>query len=124
MMVGTLGRPPKGGDVGPGRLIALGLVVSMVSFAGFRVTTDTKPMPPATEATAETAAAAQEVVTASIPSPIPSVLFPRLTTNDPNLDLSTTSPVASPEPQAPAPTVSSLVVPPPVDVADSLDDIP
>jgi murein DD-endopeptidase MepM/ murein hydrolase activator NlpD len=121
MMVGTLGQPPRGGDVGPGRLVALGLVVSMVSFAGFRVTTDTKP---SQQIASKAAEAPTEVVSASIPNPIPSVLFPRLTPADPNLELSSTSPVASPEPKVPATHVSSLVVPAPVEGASSLDEIP
>ena len=68
-MVGTLGQPPRGGDLGPGRLVVLGLVVSLVSFAGFRVTTDTRPGQPV-------AAAPVQVVSASIPNPIPNILVP------------------------------------------------
>lgn len=117
-MVGTLGQPPRGGDLGPGRLVVLGLAVSMVSFAGFRLATDTKPTPP-------DFAASESVVTASIPSPLPSILFPRLTASDPVLSQSRTVPAAPVEP-APAPhEVSSLAVAPPaVDVAASLAEIP
>src|SRR5688572_4652972 len=116
MMVGTLGQPPRG-DLGPGRLVVLGLFVSMVSFAGFRVTTDTKPAD-ASFIVPET------VVTASVPSPIPSILFPRLTNSEPLLGQTRTEPAGALEPVAPAGDLSSLSVRPPMDVADSLADIP
>jgi murein DD-endopeptidase MepM/ murein hydrolase activator NlpD len=117
MMVGTLGQPPRGGDLGPGRLVALGLVVSMVSFAGFRVTTDTKPVAPAS-------VPADEVVSASVPSPIPSILFPKLTTADPDQGLTRTETAPAPEPFVPAEDVSTSASPLPLDQAVSLEDIP
>lgn len=120
MMVGTLGQPPRNGDLSPGRLVALGMMVSMVSFAGFRVTTDTRPTPPQSPASEQ----GVSVVSASIPSPIPSILFPRLTTADPNLELSRTSPIPVPDPEEPTPQLSAVVVPLPVDSAASLAEIP
>jgi murein DD-endopeptidase MepM/ murein hydrolase activator NlpD len=115
-MVGTLGQPPRSGDFGPGRLVALGLVVSMVSFAGFRVTTDTKPSQPDFDSS-------ESFVTASVPSPIPSILLPRLTAYDPQGSLTRTSPIPSAEP-APAVQQASLLVPPPMEMAGSLADVP
>lgn len=70
MMVGVLERPDQGGDLGPGRLVALGLVVSMISFAGFRLATDTRPQ--------RVASSSGEAVTASVPSPLPSFMVPSL----------------------------------------------
>lgn len=116
-MVGTLGQPPRGGDFGPGRLVALGLFVSMVSFAGFRLTTDTKLSQPAF-------AAAEPVVTASIPSPIPSLLLPRLTASDPEGSISRTSPIPSAEPAPAVMDISTRMVPPPVEIPTSLADVP
>ncbi len=138
MMVGTLGQPPRNGDLGPGRLVALGLVVSMISFAGFRVTTDTKPARP--DSTGR-----DRIVSASVPSPIPSSLFPSLspTSSEPSLEQPVTSPMpsgatATPAVQeaslgsapsldaaaTPSPMISAVVVPTPVDVAVPLSDIP
>lgn len=116
-MVGTLGQPPRSGDFGPGRLVALGLVVSMVSFAGFRLTTDTKPSQPAF-------ASAEPVVAASVPSPIPSILIPRLTASDPEGSLTRTSPIPSAEPTAPMQEVSTLQLQPPMEIPTSLADVP
>src|SRR5688572_1736846 len=115
MMVGTLGQPPRG-DLGPGRLVVLGLFVSMVSFAGFRLTTDTKPAD-------ASFVVPESVVTASVPSPIPSILFPRLSNSDPVLGQTRTEP-AQVEAAQPADEVSSLSVRSPMDVADSLAEIP
>jgi len=117
MMVGTLGQPPRNGEFGPGRLVALGLVVSMVSFAGFRVTTDTKPGAPAS-------APSDSVVSASIPSPIPSILLPRLTAADPGQAQTRTSPVPSAEPSPAIQEVSTLAALPAVDAPVALADIP
>jgi hypothetical protein len=115
MMVGTLGQPPRG-DLGPGRLVVLGLFVSMVSFAGFRLTTDTKPAD-------ASFVVPESVVTASVPSPIPSILFPRLTTSDPVLGQTRTEPTAVE--QAPAAgEVATLAMRPPMDVAESLSEVP
>ena len=118
-MVGTLGQPPRNGDFGPGCLVALGLVVSMVSFAGFRLTTDTKPQQPTF------ASGDNEVVTASVPTPpIPSILLPRLTAADPENSLTRTSPIPSGDPSPAGQDVSSLLVPPPLDLPTSLADVP
>lgn len=116
-MVGTLGQPPRNGEFGPGRLVALGLAVSLVSFAGFRVTTSTKPLQPAS-------AQSQPVVRASIPSPIPSILFPRLTPSDPAPEPTTSNLIPAAEAVATAPRVSSLVVQPVIDELASLHEIP
>src|SRR5688572_19967435 len=116
MMVGTLGQPPRG-DLGPGRLVVLGLFVSMVSFAGFRLTTDTKPAD-------ASFVVPESVVTASVPSPLPGILFPRLTTSDPVLGQTRTEPAAGME-QAPATDeVSTLAMRPPMDVPESLAEVP
>lgn len=118
-MVGTLGQPPRNGDFGPGRLVALGLVVSMVSFAGFRLTTDTKPSQPSF------ASGESSVVAASVPTPpIPSILLPRLTASDPENSLTRTSPIPSGEPSPAGLDVSSRLVPPPIDLPTSLADVP
>lgn len=118
-MVGTLGQPPRSGDFGPGRLVALGLVVSMVSFAGFRLTTDTKPEQPSF------APGEVSLVTASVPTPgIPSILLPRLTAADPENSLTRTSPIPSGDSWPAGQDVSSLLVPPPIDLATSLADVP
>jgi murein DD-endopeptidase MepM/ murein hydrolase activator NlpD len=120
-MVGTLGQPPRSGDLGPGRLVLLGLAVSMVSFAGFRMATDTKPERPQ-------GAQTETLFSASVPSPIPSILFPSLSSSDPVNSQTRTTAVSAPEPAAvPAPPVhqvSSLSVPPPVEAVGSLSDIP
>lgn len=114
-MVGTLGQPSKGGDLGPGRLVLLGLAVSMVSFAGFRVTTDTKPTPDYD--------ASDNLVAASVASQIPSILFPRLSASDPNLSRTSLNPV--PAEAAPAPQdVSTSALSSPVGAAASLAEIP
>jgi murein DD-endopeptidase MepM/ murein hydrolase activator NlpD len=118
-MVGTLGQPPKGGDLGPGRLVALGLVVSMISFAGFRVTTDTRPSRVPNPGS---------VVSASIPSPIPPVLFHSAVptpTFDQSFSLDAPEPVAvEAEPVAQQTQVSSVSVSTPVDLPAALADIP
>ena len=114
MMVGMSGEPPRKDDLSPTRLIALGLVVSMVSFAGFRLATDTKPQAPAS---------AQGIVTASIPSLVPNILSPRLTASDPNLPQSSSSTVASPEPVSAPADISSLLTPPVLE-APSLAAVP
>jgi murein DD-endopeptidase MepM/ murein hydrolase activator NlpD len=116
MMVGTLGQPPRG-DLGPGRLVALGLFVSMVSFAGFRVTTDTRPAD-------ASFVVPESVVTASVPSPIPGILFPRLTTSNPDLAQTRTEPSPALEPAVPGDEVSTLAMRPPMDVAGSLAEVP
>lgn len=129
-MVGTLGQPPKNGDLGPGRLVVLGLVVSMVSFAGFRVATDTKPV--------RIAAAKQDtedIVSASIPSPIPRGFFtpstalpaapaaaPAAESSPEEQSLSDVLPVF--EPVEPESKVSAVLVSTPVDDAGSLADVP
>lgn len=118
-MVGTLGQPPRSGDFGPGRLVALGLVVSMVSFAGFRLTTDTKPTQPSFASSGPDA-----LVTASVPSPIPSILLPRLTASDPESSLTRTSPIPSAEPAPALDEVSSRMVPSPLEIPTSLADVP
>ena len=136
-MVGTLGQPPKGGDLGPGRLVALGLVVSMVSFAGFRVATDTKPVRSAT-AKQDT----EDIVSASIASPLPD-FFSRTAPAEPvqpvhpvhpdhpspaahsDLDehsLLNTSPLF--EPVEPEIKVSAVLVTSPVADAGTLADVP
>ncbi|HEY2773917.1 MAG TPA: peptidoglycan DD-metalloendopeptidase family protein [Candidatus Binatia bacterium] len=79
-------------------------------------------MPPA-DATSS-ATGPQEVVSASVPSLLPSVLFPSLTNTDPNIELSTTSPIAAPEPPMPGPVVSSAGTPSTIDTIDALSDIP
>lgn len=114
-MVGTLGQPPRGGDLGPGRLVLLGLAVSMVSFAGFRVATDTKP---------QRASQSEGLVSASIPSPIPSILFPRLSSSDPANSQTRNSPIPPAAPTPAANEVSSLSVPPPLEAAGALSDVP
>lgn len=87
----------------------------MVSFAGFRVTTTTKPVQPRTEG----------IVSASLPSPIPGILFPRLTASDPVLSQTRTTPSpAAMEPSPPAGEVSSLAVALPIDTAPSLAEVP
>lgn len=116
-MVGTLGQSPRGGDLGPGRLVVLGLFVSMVSFAGFRVTTDTKP-------SSSDFQDSDSLVTASVPSPIPSILFPRLTATDPVLSQSRANPVAPVEPQPAPREVSTLAISAPMDLTASLADVP
>ena len=46
MMGGMAGRNPRNSDLSPSFLVLLGLCVSMVSFAGFRLVTDANPMSP------------------------------------------------------------------------------
>lgn len=114
-MVGTLGQPSRSSDLGPGRLVLLGLAVSMVSFAGFRMATDTKP---------ELVSRPDGLVSASIPSPIPSILFPRLSSSDPAGSQTRASAIPPPAPQPAAHRVSTLTVPPAIDTAASLSEIP
>jgi murein DD-endopeptidase MepM/ murein hydrolase activator NlpD len=116
MMVGTLGQPPRG-DLGPGRLVVLGLFVSMVSFAGFRLTTDTKPA-------GASFVVPESVVTASVPSPISGILFPRLTTSDPVLGQTRAEPSAPLEQAPAAGEVSTRAMRAPMDVAESLSEVP
>lgn len=52
MMGGMAGRTPRNSDLSPSFLVLLGLCVSMVSFAGFRLVTDASPMSPMADRTA------------------------------------------------------------------------
>jgi|GEM_PF-932878 len=49
MMGGAAGRGPRNSDLSPSFLVLLGLCVSMVSFAGFRLVTGAKPETPMAE---------------------------------------------------------------------------
>lgn len=98
--------------MGPGRLVLLGLFVSMVSFAGFRAATDTKPH-----------ASSDSMVTASVASPLPGLLFPRLTPSDPAASLSRSIPPGTADLAPVRPELTALAAPL-VDVASSLADIP
>lgn len=89
----------------------------MISFAGFRVTTDTKPM-------LADSSAGDQLVSASVASPIPDLLFPRLTEADPSVAISRTTPSPVLDAAAAGPEATAIVVQPSVDVALSLAEIP
>lgn len=91
-----MGTPPGKSELGPTQLILLGLCVSMVSFAGFRIASGVQPGAPGTMYGDRVA------VASVVPASVQSLFAPRLSPADPHHPRTAAIGIVSPEP-IPAP---------------------